>query len=203
MMFVVVGAGGHARSIIEALGGAVACTDAREELHGTMVDGVPVVGGDDRLAELLVDGVGAAAIGVGGTHDNGPRERLFERVRALGFELPAVVHPMAHVAGRLGEGCVVLAAAVVGPGAVVGRNAIVNTGAIAEHDCLVEDHAHVATGAVLGGGVRIRRGAHVGLGARVLNGVTVGEYAIVGAGAVVLRDVPPGVTVVGVPARPL
>jgi maltose O-acetyltransferase len=49
--------------------------------------------------------------------------------------------------------------------------------------------------------VRIEDGAWLGAGAIVLPGVTVGRDAIVGAGAVVTRDVPPGDTVLGVPAR--
>ncbi len=49
--------------------------------------------------------------------------------------------------------------------------------------------------------VRIEDGAWLGAGAIVLPGVTVGRDAIVGAGAVVTKDVPPGETVVGVPAR--
>jgi acetyltransferase-like isoleucine patch superfamily enzyme len=49
--------------------------------------------------------------------------------------------------------------------------------------------------------VRIEDGAWLGAGAIVLPSVTVGRDAIVGAGAVVTRDVPPGATVVGVPAR--
>jgi maltose O-acetyltransferase len=41
----------------------------------------------------------------------------------------------------------------------------------------------------------------IGAGAIILPGVTVGHDAIIGAGSVVTREVPPGVTVVGNPAR--
>lgn len=43
----------------------------------------------------------------------------------------------------------------------------------------------------------------IGAGVRVLDGVEIGPHAIVGAGSVVNRNVASGVTVVGVPARPL
>jgi serine O-acetyltransferase len=47
----------------------------------------------------------------------------------------------------------------------------------------------------------LRDGAVIGSGAQVLGPVTIGEGACVGANAVVVKDVPPGVTVVGIPAR--
>lgn len=50
---------------------------------------------------------------------------------------------------------------------------------------------------------RICRGAFIGVHAVVLPGITVGRNAIVAAGAVVTGDVPEGVRVGGVPARPL
>jgi acetyltransferase-like isoleucine patch superfamily enzyme len=52
-------------------------------------------------------------------------------------------------------------------------------------------------------GPTIRRGARVGVGAVLCPAVEVGEEAFVGAGAVVVTDVPPGVVVVGNPARVL
>jgi acetyltransferase-like isoleucine patch superfamily enzyme len=52
-------------------------------------------------------------------------------------------------------------------------------------------------------GPTIRRGARVGVGAVLCPAVEIGEEAFVGAGTVVLKDVPPGVVVVGNPARVL
>ena len=52
-------------------------------------------------------------------------------------------------------------------------------------------------------GAIIRRGARVGGGAILCPGVEIGAEAFVGAGTVVIKDVPPGVVVVGNPARVL
>lgn len=49
-------------------------------------------------------------------------------------------------------------------------------------------------------GPTIGRGVRIGTGAKVLGPVVVGDGARIGANAVVLDDVPPGATVVGVPA---
>jgi UDP-perosamine 4-acetyltransferase len=210
MKLVLVGGGGHGRSVLEAVrtGGlheVVSCTDPRPELAGTELDGIPILGDDSLLPGLLGSGVRGACIGVGGTHDNGPRSRLFEHVAALGFELPLIVHGSATVAGsaEIGHGSVILATAVVGPGARIAENVVVNTGAVVEHDGVLEAHVHLATGAVLGGGVTVERLAHVGLGASVIHGVRIGAEAIVGAGSVVIRDVQSRTSVAGCPAVPL
>ena len=205
---VVVGAGGHARSVVDALCSArsaftpVVCTDPDPALHGQSVAGVPIAGDDDILPALLASGVAAACVGVGGVGDNRPRAALHARLVRLGFELPAVSHGCAQIASSatVGLGSIVLAGAIVGTETSVGEGVIVGSGAIVEHDCSIGDHVHLASGCVLGGAVTVAAGAHVGLGATVLQGRSVGEWAVVAAGAVVVHDVPAGETVVGCPA---
>ena len=52
-------------------------------------------------------------------------------------------------------------------------------------------------------GPTIGDNVHIGTGAKVLGPITVGDHARIGANAVVVSDVPPNVTVVGVPAHVL
>jgi UDP-2-acetamido-3-amino-2,3-dideoxy-glucuronate N-acetyltransferase len=50
-------------------------------------------------------------------------------------------------------------------------------------------------------GVTIEDGAVIGGGSVIKAGVTVGKNSVVAMGAVVTKDVPPGVVVLGIPAR--
>ena len=196
------GAGTHAKSVLEAIRSAglydvVALVDDDPRLAGSELLGVPITSSLDAYDAAL------AFLGVGGIGDTGPRRRAAERLLAADFELPPVLHATAAVSpwATLGRGAQVLATAVVNAEARLGDGALVNTGAVIEHDCVVGEFAHVAPGATLGGGVAVGAGAHVGMGAAVIEGVTVGERAFVAAGAVVVADVAAGVRVAGVPAR--
>jgi serine O-acetyltransferase len=48
---------------------------------------------------------------------------------------------------------------------------------------------------------KIGNGVLIGAGAKVIGNIKVGACARIGAGSVVVKDVPPNVTVAGVPAR--
>lgn len=199
------GAGGHAVSVVDAvlssgLWEIVALLDREPQAFGIDLPVLP-----DGELERLREEVDHAFVGVGGIEDPGPRVEVFERLRAAGFELPAIVHARASVSpfASVGAGAQLLAGVVVNAGASVGEGAILNTGAIVEHDCRIGAHAHVAPGATLGGEVIVGDRSHVGMGAVVLQGLTVGTGALVAAGAVVTRDVAPATRVAGVPARPL
>ena len=106
--------------------------------------------------------------------------RLRRLGRRLGIELPLNV---------IGPGL-----AVVHPfGVVISRKASIG------ENCRI--HAGVNVGEHRGRSPTIGNNVYLGPGAKIVGGVTVGDRAVVGANAVVVKDVPPGVTVGGVPAR--
>jgi len=99
------------------------------------------------------------------------------------------------------------------PGAQIGRRFFIDhgMGVVIGETAEIGDDVTLYQGVTLGGtslhhGKRhptLADGVIVGSGAQILGGFTVGRDARVGANAVVLAEVPPGVTVVGIPAKPV
>ena len=97
------------------------------------------------------------------------------------------------------------------PGAQIGRRFFIDHGmgvVIGETSVIGDDvtlyHQVTLGGVTWSSGKRhptVGDGVVVGAGAQVLGPITVGRDARIGANAVVLKDVPPGATMVGIPAR--
>jgi UDP-perosamine 4-acetyltransferase len=198
---------GHARVVVELLSDLaglqlVGLVDDEAENAARVVAGLSVVCGGGDLARLRREGIEAVVLGFGAGRG---RCQVVERVIEAGLELPVLVHPAATLASsaRLGIGAQVLPGAVIGPGAVLGRGVLVNSGAIVEHDCRLDDGVVVYSGAVLAGRVSVGAESEIGAGAVIVPDVHVGGLVRVGAGATVVGDIAAGLTVVGVPARPM
>ena len=206
MDVIILGAGGHGRVVLDiVLQGQqhkpIGFLDNNELLHGRRVDGLPVLGGLERLTDLKARGISGAIIAVG---DNGVRRALADHVEQRRFELISAIHPSAQLASSvsLGKGAVVAAGALVCAHCQIGDYCILNTGCIIDHESMIGTSAHICPGVRLAGHVTVESGVFVGIGATVVQNIRIGFEAVVGAGAVVTKDVDPMTIVVGVPARP-
>lgn len=186
MKLLLIGAGGHARVVHDALSAAglelFAYVDPRpspwlDAPHCT----------SDKAASELPPEIGVA-LGLGGVAPAQLAQRLslLRRYLATGRGAPPIIHPRASVAAdaAIGQGAQIMTGAIVQGGVTLDDAVIVNTGAIVEHGSAIGPGTHVAPGAIILGDVRIGACAMIGAGAIVLPGAAISDGALVPAGAV-------------------
>jgi serine O-acetyltransferase len=112
--------------------------------------------------------------------------------------LPRLLHRLAMMTAQIAIGDPV----VVQPGVYIAHGQVVIDG-LSEIGAGVVIFPFVTIGLRAGDyrGPRVQDAVSIGTGAKLIGPITVGAGARVGAGAVVVDDVPPGATVMGVPAR--
>lgn len=192
-----IGGGGHCRScidVIEAQGQyKVAGIVDLKEADAAARLGYPWLGSDDDLPDLLRK-YPSALVTVGQVKSPDIRIALFEKLQALGADLPTIVSPLAHVSRHavVLPGTIVMHGAIINASAKVGANCIINSQALVEHDSVVAAHCHISTGARLNGDVHIDTGSFIGSGAVVHHGVRIASRCVVGAGAIVAKNLTEG-----------
>lgn len=203
MKAIIYGAGEQGRVVLDILQQTgvevIGFIDDTIELHGTIVNGVSVLGTPDVADTAGAEGV-EYIIALG---DNNTRSQKYQEFERSGKQFINAIHPNATISKNtiIGYGVVIGPNSVVNTDAVIGNNVIINTGAIIEHDNIIENNTHIAPGVCLAGGVHVKTAATVGIGAVVLDDLTIGQNATVGAGAVVTKDVPDNAVVAGIPAK--
>lgn len=107
---------------------------------------------------------------------------------------------------EIGEGAALSPFVSITSNIKIGKCFHANLYSYVEHDCIIGDYVTFAPGVKCNGNIHIEDHAYIGTGAVIKQGtpdkpLVIGKGAIVGMGAVVTKSVPPGVTVVGNPAR--
>lgn len=209
----VIGAGGFAREV-KWLIQEINAQRPMFEFVGYVVSDMGRLGEHDSRDEIRGDTawlranrsqVDALAIGIGtpGARLNVSRELVADYPAEY---WPALVHPSMrydHSTCQVGHGV------ILGAGSIATVNVRFEPFCMVNLACTIGHESVIGAGSVLNptvnisGGVDIGEGVLVGTGAQVLQYLRVGQGAVVGGGAVVTKDVPPGVTVVGAPAKPL
>jgi len=127
------------------------------------------------------------AVGYGDLNRN--RERIFARLKAMGYSIETYIHPDAKVySPHIGEGALIMPNALIDVFAHVGANTVVWGNCTVAHHAKVGPNCWLASGCVLSAGVEIGTNSFIGVSATVVNNVRVGSHNIIGAGALVVRN---------------
>ena len=181
----IVGAGGHDRSVAEAAAGEFLVAGFLDDAWPGLdrVLGLPVFGKVADLARFR-DVADHAFVAIG---NNAVRQRLTARLREAGFLPASVVHPKAIVSpsATIGPGSAIMAGAIVGTEAVLGEGVIVNCAAVVDHHCRVGDFGHIGVNAAMAGGSVLGAGAWMQAGAALGYGVEIAAERVLTSGEAV------------------
>lgn len=185
-----VGYGGHAKSVADCIERA-----GKYKIAG-YTDITPhnskytYLGTDDVLEKYFEKGIKRAAVGIGYLGKGDIRERLYIKLKQLGYILPIISDPSAIICetAQLGEGTFVGKGAIVNAEAKIGEMVIVNTMALIEHECVIGSYTHIAVSAVLCGQVEVGSAVFVGANATITQSLYIPSRAVIPAGETLRRN---------------
>ena len=107
------------------------------------------------------------------------------------MNIVSLVHPKSTISkfSSLGIGTCVMANAAVNPGTLINEGVIVNTSSSIDHDCTIEDFAHISPNCSLSGNVKIGKFTHLGTGTSVHPGINIGDNVTTGIGSRIYKDI--------------
>lgn len=189
MKLVIIGSGGHAGVVIDALSRfkmEIAGLIDDYQTQGYIAHGIPIIGTVDDMAKLDVTHY---FIAVG---DNRGRRKIQDKVQCVVPKAIPVPVCDISVTGRfaIGGGTFVAQGACIGNNSKLGQFTIINTHASVDHDSVIGDFVHLAPGVVMGGHVTVGDGTFIGIGSMIRDHVTIGCNCIIGMGSVVTKDLP-------------
>jgi sugar O-acyltransferase (sialic acid O-acetyltransferase NeuD family) len=135
------------------------------------------------------------------------KKKVVDKVKNPNLYFPSLIHPSAIIGSKkyvqIGQGCIISAGCIITTNIKIGSFVFFNLSCTFGHESKIGDFCSFMHGCNISGEVSIGEISFWGTGAKIINRKTVGSNTTIGAGAVVVDNVPPNVTVVGVPAKPL
>ncbi len=133
-----------------------------------------------------------------------------QKAAEAGLQFTTLIHPNVEMSRWIdvGSGSVICAGSILTTNIKLGLHVQINLDCTIGHDAVLGDYTTLAPGVHVSGWVHVGRRVYIGTGAVIINGtedapLVIGDDAVIGAAACVVKSVPPGLTVVGVPAKPL
>lgn len=188
---IIVGCGGHARSVIEVIESTkmwniIGLIGLENELNQKIL-GYEVIGTDKDLNKFRKI-CSNCIIAIGQIKDSKKRFDVSENLKNLSFDIPIICASSSVISNyaSIKPGTLIGHGVIVNANAKIGENCIINTNSVVEHDAEIGDFCHISTGALINGGVRIGEHSFIGSGAIIRENIELPTKTILGAGKIVL-----------------
>ncbi len=132
-------------------------------------------------------------LGMGYNNINKDREKIFKKIKTLGYTVETYIHKDAKIFNdnNIGEGSIVLANSIVEPYATIGKNSVIWANCTIAHHSIIEDNCWIASGTVIAGEARIKSNCFLGVNSTIVNKIILEVFNIIGAHALVSKSTKP------------
>lgn len=112
------------------------------------------------------------------------RLAIFQKLRAMGYATPSLIHPKAYVwnIDAISPGAIIMASAVVDVQANIGSLVVIWPGAVVNHNAIICTNTFLSPNATVCGYVSIGENCFVGAGAVIVDHAQVPPEAFIKAG---------------------
>ncbi len=191
---ILIGTGGHLIStinLIESLNiykivGLVSNSKLKKKILG-----YSIIGEDKDLPKIFKNVANNCCIAIGQIKDSQPRNKIFKKLKKIGFNLPSLISRSVYIdkSIKIGEGSIIFHNSILNSNVSIGNNCIINSGAIIEHDTTISENCHISTGVIINGSVFIGKNTFIGSGTIIKQNLKIGNNCVIGMGEKIKRNV--------------
>lgn len=199
---VLIGGGGHARSILAMLPPHIQVAGYTALKPQPDID-IQWLGDDDTflVQPIAKDCQVHIALGFNSAGSLALRRVVSQKYSHIPHATLLAPSALIASAATIEAGAAIMTRAVVNANTTIGRDTVVNTAVVIEHDCHIGDRCFISPGAIICGHVTIESDTLVGAGAVLRNGISIAPGSVIGMGAVVTKSIETPGVYVGNPAK--
>lgn len=170
--------------------------------RGTLVKGLPVLGGLDEIETLYKSGrIDSILIAIGYKHMEF-RRKIYEKFVDF-IPFASYIHPSSIVdeTSSVGKGVIVLPGCLIDQQVVIEDNVLLNVGCCIAHDSVVGKHSFLSPRVAVAGFTKIGERCVIGINSTLIDNLVLTDGVQIGAGAVVIKHIEKPGLYVGNPTK--
>tara|TARA_B110000503_G_C6868826_1_gene297769 strand:+ start:13 stop:618 length:606 start_codon:yes stop_codon:yes gene_type:complete len=128
-------------------------------------------------------------IGISLYKDLSVRNKMFEDLKKIGFNLPVICSPKSYISlgVKIDEGTQIFHGVTINKNVNIGKNCIINSHALIEHDVLINQNSQISTGAIINGGCIIKENSFIGSGSIIRENIIIKKKSFIKMGTIIKK----------------